>query len=166
MTKQNWLNTVREIEEYITKNRNDSDGSWEYEHTPHLEKSLTNLNELESEKLRVDIWNWSEFHLYEIADPIIFCDNEKLDDEIYIRIFSEIHNTEYLDYLVENVIHYIKPPYYSFDRINDWEHELIQKLISNVSKLIRVKGEEWEKPLIEVNEFLTDALMKRKMKNS
>ncbi|PTX62315.1 hypothetical protein C8N46_103415 [Kordia periserrulae] len=166
MTEQNCLNTVKQIEDYISRYRNDSDGSWEYQHTPYLEKSLTKLSKLEAKKLRIDIGNWSEFHLYEIADPILFCKNDELDDELYIKIFGEIKNVEYLDYLVGNVIHYIKPPYYSFEKINNWETELIQKLIINVSKLIEVKEEGLKNSLIEVIEFLTDSLKKRKIKNS
>jgi len=159
----NLLLNCKEIENYITSHKDDCDGDWEYIHTPYLENSLSNLNEVESKNFSNNIWKWDEFHLFEIADPIIFSHNKYLnEDYLYIRIFSKIKNIEYLDYLFENVIHYIKPPYYTFDRIINWENEMIINLINNISKLKDVKGEGWKHTIVQIIQFLNNAIEQQK----
>jgi hypothetical protein len=161
MTKQKLLQNVNDIKQYISKHKKDDCGTWEYFHTPYIEASLTNFGEIESQELKAEIWNWDENYLYEIADPIIFSNNKYLGDDLYIKIFSKVNNTEYLDYLVENVIHYIRPPYYNSDRIKDWNTELIINLNSNVNKLIDIKDDGWKTTLKQVNNFLNDVIETR-----
>lgn len=152
------ISTCAEIKSYITTYRNDDCGSWEYQHTPYLTNVLSNLNEAESKRFSERIFSWSEFHLYELADPIIFCSNKYLNsDFLYITIFIRTKNIEYLDYLVENVIHSIRPPYYTSKKIKDWKTEDISGLIENILTIKRIKGEGWES-LDEVSDFLRKEL--------
>jgi len=158
---QKLKDTCEEIRVYITTNKNDDCSSWEYQHTPYLEEILSNLNEIETHYLSKEIFSWSEFHLYELADPIILCTNQYLNaDLLYIKIFIQIKNIEYLGYLVENVIHNIRPPYYTLAKIKDWETEEIFGLIENTSTVKEVKGEGWES-LKEVIDFLKTELTRR-----
>lgn len=156
------VGTWKEVKAYITTNRNDDCGAWEYGHTPYLTNVLGNLNETESEHFSEELLSWSEFHLYELADPIIFCSNKYLNaDLLYIKIFTKVRNIEYLDYLVENVIHSIRPPYYTHENIKDWDTEDILGLKENISKVKEVKGNGW-KSLVEVIDFLEKELIRRK----
>lgn len=152
---------IQEIENYISKNENDDPGSWEYGHTPYLTNVLSGLNENDSKLFSKQVLTWKEYNLYEIADPIIFCSNKYLEsDYLYIQIFSKIENIEYLEYLVQNVIWTIKPPLYTEEKFKDWNKEDINKLKSNIIKVLPIndKGLDSLKGVIK---FLENVLEKR-----
>ncbi len=95
---------VISLKEYISENKGDDCGNWEYCHTPHIEFVLKNLNEQDSLLFCDVIWEWSKFHLFELADPILFCGNKHIDCYfLYTKIFSMVDDIEHLDYLAENL---------------------------------------------------------------
>lgn len=153
---------VQEIQSYISKNKEDDPGSWEYGHTPYLTDILSGLNEKDSELFSIEVLNWSEYHMFEMADPIIFCDNNYLENDfLYIQIFSKIKNDEYLEYLVENVIWTIKSPHYTEETVVNWNTDLIINLKSNIMNILPIKGDGWQS-LIEVINFLDNVIEKRR----
>ena len=150
----NTFSAVQQIENYITKFENDQCDSWEYEHTPYLEKKLDELIEEEVSEFNLKIWDWPEFHLYTIADPIIFCNNKYLDSSyLYSKIFSQINNMEYLDYLVENLA-----PSIHHGSLSTWSTDLIVSIKANVLKVIETKGQGWFKLINETLELLDSEL--------
>lgn len=151
----NYQNIISQIKAYISKYKEDQSECWEHEHTPYLTKALSNLNQAESNQLSREIFNWDDFHLYCIADPIIFCSNEHLNTSLlYVKIFSKIKTIEYLEYLVENEIPHITPHYYTRDKIEQLSPYLIANLKQNIVHVMTVKSNDWNISLRKVLEFL------------
>ncbi len=154
------MNRVNFLRNYIIESKNDSGGSWEYSHTPFLTDYLKNLTELESIEFSNKIFEWNEDELYEIADPIIWCENKFLDaDYLYCKIFSKIDKSDYLEYLIENIIPYIH--HIPNIRIQVWELDLLCNLNEKVLKTLSVKDVSWNLSLKKVTEFLEEHIKSR-----
>jgi len=148
------------LQKYIIINQNDSSGIWEYAHRPYLTEILKNLNQIESEEFSLKIWDWPQSQLYDIADPIIFSNNNYFDaDFLYIKIFSITTDIEELEYLVENIILHID---LNQDlQIKNWTPELILNLKKNILKIIDLKDDYYRDRLNMVMKFLNQELKSR-----
>ncbi|WP_111683059.1 hypothetical protein [Winogradskyella tangerina] len=151
------LNPALELKEYITSNLGDSGGTWEYGHTPHIESVLKSLNEKQAEEFSAVIWEWENYHLYQLADPILWNGNKNINENyLYAKIFSLLDEPEQLVYLAQNLRTCIE-----CSVIKDWENNLLKDIENNLYYVINYVSESWIKNHLELIDFINNELSKR-----
>ena len=129
-------NPVIALKQYIRDHKNDDCGSWEYMHTPHIEYVLGQLDEYQTDEFCHSIWHWSEFHLSELANPIIFCSNTHMDGlQLYLRIFGKLSDIEKLEYFAEKMGEYLSTE--ALDKLAVEDLEMLLKNMQRVSGYIK-----------------------------
>jgi len=93
---------------YLQANKNDDeDDSWVFGHNPTIINFLGTFSVEDYEKLKLEIENWSDEVVCNLADPIGECSNKIIDSGyIYCKIFIQINHLEKLEYLIENLAPY------------------------------------------------------------
>lgn len=126
--------------EYIENHKNDSGGDWEYGHTPYIQNVLDHLNKEQTDEFCKRIWNWSEFHLSELADPILFCSNKFVDRfHLYMKIFGKLTDIEKLEYFAQNIG--ISLP---IATIKNWDIEDLINILENIRRVTDyIKSEDY-----------------------
>jgi len=123
------------LKEYITLHKDNQGDTWEYEHQPFIQKTIEQFTKNETAQFSNIIWQWEDYHLYELADPIIFCNNKNLDkDFLYAKIFSQISDIDHLEYLAEN----LRPSIYP-SKLKEWDINLLRGILVNINNIISLK---------------------------
>ncbi|MTH17796.1 hypothetical protein [Flavobacterium sp. LC2016-01] len=95
---------IASLKKYIESNLDESGDFWEYIIRHDVIDFISNLDQKDSENFSIEILNWNENILYRLADEILFSKNEYIDkDYLYCFIFLKTYDTEYLDYLSQNL---------------------------------------------------------------
>jgi hypothetical protein len=151
-------NPILSLKEYIEKHRNDSGGDWEYVHTPQIQYIIEQLTEEQYQKLRREMWNWSEFHLEELADPILFALNKQMNSfYVYMQIFGRISDLEKLEYLAQNVGLNIPVKI-----IQNWEIDDLKRILNNFDKLSEyLKNEKCKEPYHSIRTTFKELIQSR-----
>ena len=130
-----WFSPLSYLKKYISTYKDDDCGTWEYGHTPHITEVINNLGKNRSREFSNIIFTWSEFHLKELADPILFSTNKYLDYwYLYSKIFGLLSDPEELDYFAENLR--IIP-----EQIRTWDYKMLDNVLSNLI-LVRSRTDE------------------------
>jgi len=141
------------LRNFISENENENEdyGRWEYGYSPMIESTLKKFNKEEAECFSKEIWEWPNFHLYQLADPIIFCENKYLKSNfLYSKIFGSIEDLENLEYLAEN-LRACMPE----SEIENWDFNVLQNVKKNLLRVIDYIGESgWRKSHNELVEIL------------
>ncbi|MDR6760698.1 hypothetical protein J2Y38_000896 [Flavobacterium sp. 2755] len=96
---------IEALKKYIENNLGESSGCWEYVLHPNIRDYISNLNQTDSEKFSIEILNWNEDVLYQLADEMLFSNNEYIDkDYLFCSIYLIINDIENLDYLSQYII--------------------------------------------------------------
>ena len=157
------MKAVEKIETYISSHAHvDNPEVWEFVLIPRLTEMINNLNQIETNDFSNTVLNWKDEFQYLIALTIYECDNKYLDStSLYIKIFSKISDIECLEILIENDIPFIRPPYDTVTKIEDWSIEEIENLRQNILKTMTVKSNSWNNTLNEVIEYIDNLKVKK-----
>ncbi|WP_020412084.1 hypothetical protein ACJJJB_01610 [Microbulbifer sp. ANSA001] len=149
---------VFSLGEYISEHKDDDCGTWENGHAPYIEYVLNQFNEQESKEFSEKIWMWSDFHLYMLADPILFCKNEYIDRYfLYSKIFGQVGDVEYLEYLAENLRAVILN-----SKMKNMDSDFLSRIKSNLVKIIETTDNpNWA----DAHNQLINLLMEEILKN-
>ena len=151
------MNPALALKEYIILNIGDNNQAWEFEHTPYIESVLKNLNKSEAEEFSIKIWEWEHYHLYYLADPIIWNGNKNIDENyLYAKIFSLLNEPEQLVYLAQNLKAHIECL-----EIKDWEYDLLENIKDNLYFLINHESEGWINNHLELINYINNELSQR-----
>ena len=132
-------NPILTLKQYIEDHKDDCGGDWEYEHTPHIQYTLEQLNKNQTIEFCDSMLKWSEYHLYELADPILFCSNIFMDSfNLYLRIFSKLSNIENLEYLAQNIG--LSLQIETLDKLELKDLEMFLKNMQRVSDFIKLES--------------------------
>ena len=116
---------------YLEANKNDDEGdNWTFGHNPTIINFLDTFSGEEYEILKVEIENWSDEVVCNLADPIGECSNKVIDGGyIYCKIFVQINRIEELEYLIENLAAYAWEIKGSYSQM--FYDRLLQKTVNN-----------------------------------
>jgi len=97
-------NPAYELRNYIASNLGDSGDAFDFIHRPYIESILEELNFREATEFVDEIWDWEEYLLFELANPLLFSNSKFLDgDLLYCEIFARLNDPEKLSYLEPNL---------------------------------------------------------------
>lgn len=133
------LNHSEFLKDYITTCTREDGGEWEYIHSPYIRDYLSQLNKEEAEKFSIQVLSWEDdFHLYRIADDIIFCENSLLRQQyLFAQIFVLIEDAKFLDYLLEN----LNP---TLEELHTWDSQTLQAVANKITDVLISRDDYWK----------------------
>ncbi len=133
------LNPSEFLKDYIITCPREGGGEWEYIHSPYIRDYLSHLNKEEAEKFSLQVLSWKDdFHLYRIADDIIFCNNSFLRQQfLFAQIFILIEDTEYLDCMLEN----LNP---TLEELHNWDFPTLQAVANKITDVLMSRDDYWK----------------------
>jgi hypothetical protein len=127
------------LKDYIMTCPQEGGGEWEYIHSPYIRDYLSELSKEDAETFSLQVLTWEDdFHLYRIANDIIFCNNPHLrQDYLYARLFVKIENTEYLEYSLGN----LNP---TLHELRAWDSPTLQALADKITEVLISRDDYWK----------------------
>lgn len=126
-------NPALHLSDYIIEHFGDSDGSWEYGHTPEITKVLSGLDQKHAAEFSAVVLTWDEDVLFKLAEPINHCDNKYLQVSfLYVQLFTKMTH-EHIQYVAQDLhlhVEYLNKESWTLDLVNRVKDNLYEAMSS------------------------------------